>query len=170
MCTLCLQHVWNFIKIFVYVQFLCDVWLLILCTHCGYCVCFLWLVWLRVLSWILHWVGLVLLFIVCFCRYLSFISCITSNIGLWVSMYVSFICSPSILVLYIWYFSSVFRCLPFFSVFKTFIMSTILPYVCPVFSMWFEYPELLLLLLVACIYSWYLVLYVRPLCPIYFNE
>jgi hypothetical protein len=26
------------------------------------------------------------------------------------------------------------------------------PYVCPVFSMWFEYPELLLLFLMACIF------------------
>jgi hypothetical protein len=33
------------------------------------------------------------LFIMRFCRYLSFISCIILNIGLWVSMYVSFICN-----------------------------------------------------------------------------
>jgi hypothetical protein len=39
----------------------------------------------------------------------------------------------------------------------------------PVFNMWFEYPELLLLFLIACICSLYLVLNVRPVCPIYFN-
>jgi hypothetical protein len=34
------------------------------------------------------WVGLVPLFIMCFGRYLLLKSCITLNIGLWVSMYV----------------------------------------------------------------------------------
>jgi hypothetical protein len=37
------------------------------------------------------------------------------------------------------------------------------------FNMWFEYPELTLLLLIACICSLYLVLNVRPVCPMYFN-
>jgi hypothetical protein len=36
--------------------------------------------------------------------------------------------------------------------------------------MWFEYPELLLLFLIACVCSLYLILNVRPVCPIYFNE
>jgi hypothetical protein len=98
----------------VYVQFLCDMWLLLLCTHCCCCACFLRMNSLRVLPWMLHWVGMVFPFVVCFCRYLSFISCNTSSIGLWVSMDVSFICSSSLLVLYIWYFSNVFRCFPFF--------------------------------------------------------
>jgi hypothetical protein len=41
----------------------------------------------------------------------------------------------------------------------------ILPYVCPVFNMWFEYPELTLLIHIAL----YLVLNVWPVCPVYFN-
>jgi hypothetical protein len=59
-------------------------------------------------------------FIMCFCCYLLRTSCIILNIGLRVSMYVSFICNPSLLILYIYiyiyiilYFSSVFRCFLF---------------------------------------------------------
>jgi hypothetical protein len=43
----------------------------------------------------------------------------------------------------------------FFSVFMMFILSVILPYVCPVLSIWFKYPELpLLFLSVYVIYIW----------------
>jgi hypothetical protein len=35
------------------------------------------------------------------------------NIWLCVSMFVSFMCKPFLLILYIWYFSNVFKCFPF---------------------------------------------------------
>jgi hypothetical protein len=38
------------------------------------------------------------------------------------------------------------------------------PYVCPEFNIWFEYPELLLLLLIALTCSLYLTLSVLPVC------
>jgi hypothetical protein len=50
--------------------------------------------------------------------------------------------------IYIKSLSSVFRCFPFISVFKTFIVLVTLPYVCPMFSICFEYPELPLLFLI----------------------
>jgi hypothetical protein len=68
-----------------------------------------------------------------------------------------------------WYRSNVFMCFPFFSVFMISIVSVILPYACPVFNMWFEYPELQLLLLIACICSLYLVWNARPVCPMYLS-
>jgi hypothetical protein len=141
-----------------------------LCTHCSHSVVLHPAEFFAASrSSMLLWVELVLLFTVCFCHYLLFNSCITSNIGLWGSMYVSFICSLSLLILHIWYFSHVFRCFPFFSVFKIFVESAILPYVCLVFNIWFEYHELPLLLIIACICSLYLVLNVQPVCPMYFN-
>jgi hypothetical protein len=36
--------------------------------------------------------------------------------------------------LYIWYVSNVFRCFPFLSIFIIFIISVMVPYACPVFS------------------------------------
>jgi hypothetical protein len=42
------------------------------------------------------------------------------------------------------------------------ILSVIVPYACPVFNIGFEYPELLLLLLIAYMCSLYLVWNVRP--------
>jgi hypothetical protein len=105
-----------------------------------------------------------------FGRYLLFKSGITSNIGLRISMYMSFICNPSLLVLYLWYFFSVLKCffLFFFSAFSIFVALSYIP-VCPVFNMWFEYPELALLALNAYICFLYLVLNVRPVCTIYFS-
>jgi hypothetical protein len=47
-----------------------------------------------------------------------------------------------------WYFSSVFRCF----LISLFIVSVILPHACPVFDMWFDYPESPLLFLIAYIY------------------
>jgi hypothetical protein len=44
-----------------------------------------------------------------------------------------------------WYFSSVLVCFPFSCVFMISMVSVMGPYLCPVFSMWFEYPELPLL-------------------------
>jgi hypothetical protein len=121
---------------------------------------------------VLHacWVCLIPPFKFRLCRSLLFSPCIISNIGLWVSMHASFICIPFFSsYIYIQYLSSVFRCLPFLCVFKAFIVSVILPYVCSVFNMCFEYPELLLLFLIACMCFVYLVLNVRPVCPMYFN-
>jgi hypothetical protein len=57
------------------------------------------------------------------CFYLVSISCNISNVGLCVSMYVSFICNLFLLILCIWCCSNVFMCLPFFSVFMTSIVS-----------------------------------------------
>jgi hypothetical protein len=67
------------------------------------------------------------------------------------------------------YISNVFRCFVFLSVFKTFIVLVVLPYLCSVFNICFEYPELPLLFLIAWTCSLYLVLNVRPVCPIHFN-
>jgi hypothetical protein len=50
-----------------------------------------------------------------------------------------------LLILYVWYFSRVFRCLPFLSVLITCIVSVKSPYSYPVLSIRLEYPELLLL-------------------------
>jgi hypothetical protein len=50
-----------------------------------------------------------------------------------------------LLAFYIWYISNVCRCFPFFSIFIILIVSIILPYMCPILNMRFEYPELLLL-------------------------
>jgi hypothetical protein len=103
------------------------------------------------------------------CFYLVSISCNTSNIGLCVSIYVSFMCSLFLLILCMWYCSNVFTWFPFFCVFMMSIVSVIFQYVCPVFNTWFEYPELPLLLLIACICSLYLVWDARPVCPIYLS-
>jgi hypothetical protein len=103
------------------------------------------------------------------CFYLLSISCNISNIGLRVSMYVSFICNLFLLILCMWYRSNVFICYTFLSVFMTSIVSVIFPYVYLVFSMWFEYPEFPLLLLIACICSLYLVWNTRPVCPMCFS-
>jgi hypothetical protein len=66
-------------------------------------------------------------------------------------------------------FFRIFRCLPFLSVLITWIVSVMLPYTCPVFSIWLEYPELLLLHLMSRMCSLHLVLNDRPVCPMYFN-
>jgi hypothetical protein len=55
------------------------------------------------------------------------------------------------------YFSSVFRCFTFQCVLMLFMVSVIVPYLRPVFNMWVEYPELLLLFLFASVCSLYLV-------------
>jgi hypothetical protein len=68
-----------------------------------------------------------------------------------------------------WYFSKVFKCLPFLPVLMMSIVSVIVPYVCPIFIVWFEYPELLLLLLMVWMCSLYLILNVLPVWPTYFN-
>jgi hypothetical protein len=49
-------------------------------------------------------------------------------------------------------------------------MSVIVPYVCSVSSIWFEYPELLLLLRIDSMCSLHLTWNVRPVCPVQCNE
>jgi hypothetical protein len=66
-----------------------------------------------------------------------------------------------------WYLSKVLKYFRLFPVVIISIVSAMVLY--PVFSVWFEYPELLLLLLMSWICSLYLLLNVRPLCPMYFS-
>jgi hypothetical protein len=47
------------------------------------------------------------------------------------------------------------------------IASVMFPYECPVFHIWFEYPDLLLFFM-SLICSLYLMLSGRPVCPVYF--
>jgi hypothetical protein len=53
----------------------------------------------------------------------------------------------------IYHFSRLFKCFPFFPVLLTSILPGVVPFVYPVFNMWFLYPELLLLLIMARMYS-----------------
>jgi hypothetical protein len=48
-------------------------------------------------------------------------------------------------------------------------VSLTIAYECPVFHIWFEYPELQLVFLIACNCSLYLVRNVRPVCPMCFS-
>jgi hypothetical protein len=68
-----------------------------------------------------------------------------------------------------WYFSKEFKCLPFLPVLMTSTVCVIVPYVCPVFNIWFDYLELPQLLLMAWICSLYLTLNVLPVWATYFN-
>lgn len=61
-----------------------------------------------------------------------------------------------------WYFSNVFKYLPFLCILIKSTGSAMVPYLCPVFNTWFEYPELLLLSLIASICSSHLL--VCPMC------
>jgi hypothetical protein len=49
------------------------------------------------------------------------------------------------------------------------VVSVILAYANLVFNVWLEYPELLLLLRIACIYSLNLVVNPCPVCVMYFS-
>jgi hypothetical protein len=51
----------------------------------------------------------------------------------------------------------------------TSLVLVILQYVCQVCNMWLEYPEISLLILVAWVYSLYIMLTAHPLFPIYHN-
>jgi hypothetical protein len=69
-----------------------------------------------------------------------------------------------------WYFSKACNCLPFFPVFIMSTLSAMVPYACPVFSMWFDYWNCCFFFGgggVACMSSLYLMLNVLPVCPIY---
>jgi hypothetical protein len=115
-----------------------------------WCICQLWAI-VPVLCVTAYYAGLILSFIVCMCHYLVFISCSVSNIRLYASVFASFMCNPFLLVLCMWYFSSVFRCFPILFILITFVVLIILPCACPVFNIWFEYPEQPLLFL-DCLY------------------
>jgi hypothetical protein len=146
-----LLHVWSLrwarvsatcVKISIrilYVKFLYIVWLLVcVLTVLGVSCFFLFFVACLVLECLLDWTGSSS--IIWFCRSLLYTSCIISNIGLWVSMYVSFICNPSLLILYIYIYiypvcSGAFLFSPLF---KTFVVLVIFPYVCPVFNICFK--------------------------------
>jgi hypothetical protein len=54
--------------------------------------------------------------------------------------------------LYMWYFFNVFKCFPILCILIPSTVSAMVPYLCPVFNMWFEYPELLLLLFSLLVY------------------
>jgi hypothetical protein len=60
-------------------------------------------------------------------------------------------------------------CFPFLCVLIIPMVSVMVLYFCPVFNMCFEYPELLLLFLIACICSLYLVWNVLLVCPMYLS-
>jgi hypothetical protein len=77
--------------------------------------------------------------------YSVYISCNVSKVGLCVS----FICRFSLLVSYIWFFSSVFKYFHLFPVVIISMASTIVPYSCPELNN----PESLLLLLMSCMCS-----------------
>jgi hypothetical protein len=73
----------------------------------------------------------------------------------------------SLLILCMWYFYKVFKCFPLLCELAISTVSVMVPYLCPVFNMWFEYGELLLLFLNACMCSLYLVRNVLPVCLMY---
>jgi hypothetical protein len=78
-------------------------------------------------------------------------------------------CIACFLILYMCYFPNVFKYFPYFSVIFLSIISVMVSYVCPVFNICFEYSELPLMLLIACICFLYLAWNVRHVCPTYFS-
>jgi hypothetical protein len=69
------------------------------------------------------------------CVLLSSVSlCNVSNIGLHISVHVSFVCSLFLMILCMWYFSYMFKCFPFFFNFMISIVSVVVPYVYTVFN------------------------------------
>jgi hypothetical protein len=100
------------------------------CVSFGYAVC---RCYERSVELVLFYIG----GLGCVCCFLVFNFLMFQISGyIYISIYVSFMCTLFLLILYMWYFSDVFKRLPFFSVF---MMSN----VCysPVFNIWFEYPE-----------------------------
>jgi hypothetical protein len=74
------------------------------------------------------------------CCYLVFVSCSALTTGLCVSVLVSAICKLSLLILYMWYFSNVFKRFLFLYVLIMSIVYFMVPYLCPVFNMWLMIP------------------------------
>jgi hypothetical protein len=68
------------------------------------------------------------------CCYLVFSSCSVSNIGLCLRMYMSLICNLSLLNLYMWHLSNVFKCFVCFLCFYNVHILVILLCACPVLS------------------------------------
>jgi hypothetical protein len=64
----------------------------------------------------------------------------------------------------------VFKCFPSLCVLTMSNVSVTVPYVCPVFDIWLEYHELLLLFLIACTCSLYLMWSLLPVCPMNFGR
>jgi hypothetical protein len=91
--------------------------------------------------------------------------CLFVCVRVWV---VLFIYRLSLIVLYVWYFSNMCRCFPFLCVLMILMVCVIGPYLCPMCNMWVEYWELLLLFLIACLCSLYLVWNALPICSTYF--
>jgi hypothetical protein len=52
-----------------------------------------------------------------------------------------------------WHFPRAFKCFPFLCGLMMSIISVMVPYLYPMFIMWFEYPELILIFLIDCICS-----------------
>jgi hypothetical protein len=75
------------------------------------------------------------------------------NMGLCVSVYVSFICRLSLLSLYIWNCSREFICGPFFSKCRMLSVFSMVPYACPVFRICCAYFDVVLLWCIAFICS-----------------
>jgi hypothetical protein len=139
-----------FMKLIFYVMYIVVV-LFTFCWFVGYCLVLCVAVLNVSCSWFCFYIrdG-------CVCWWLVFNSCNVLNIGLCcVSMFMSFMCKLFLVILWMWYFSNVFKYFHFFSVLMMSIVSVMVPYVCPVFNMWLEYPKLLLLFLIACLCSLY---------------
>jgi hypothetical protein len=86
------------------------------------------------------------------CSYLV-VSCSAFNIRLCVCRYLSFICQLSLLFLFICYFSMWLIVFLFCEFLCVSVVHVMVQYLCPLFNVWFEDPELLLLFLIACIHS-----------------
>jgi hypothetical protein len=81
----------------------------------------------------------------------------------------SFMSKLFLLILYIWYFSNEFKCFPFLCVLIMSLVSVMVPYVYPIFNIWLEYPELLLLFIIAYMCYFYLVWNALPVYTLYFS-
>jgi hypothetical protein len=66
-------------------------------------------------------------------------------------------------------FSKMIKRFLFSCVLLIFAVSVMVPYVCLVFNICLKYPVLLLLFLIACMCSLYIVWNVRPVCHMYFS-
>jgi hypothetical protein len=91
----------------------------------------------------------------CVCCYLVFTSRNVSNIGLCVSMYVSFMCSLFLLILYMLYFSNVFKHFPFFSILWC-PLYQVQSHTCVPCLKWFEYLTLPLLFPITYLYMFFI--------------
>jgi hypothetical protein len=85
-------------------------------------------------------------------------------------MFVSFICKLLLLVLCIWHFYSVYKVFPFpMSLYDAHYICYGSVFVSLVFNIWFEYAELLLLFLIACMCPFYVVWHSLHVFLMHFN-